>query len=184
MELKAERMLAADRATAWAALNDTEVLKACVPGCESITPSGEQQYEILMTAAIGPVKARFKGRMTLADIDAPNSYTLKFDGQGGAAGFAKGEARVALVELAPRQTRLDYTVNVHVGGKLAQIGSRLIDAASGAMADKFFEAFGAQLAARAATEAAAQVPGAAPPPAGLGLWSLIKAMLGRLFGRR
>jgi hypothetical protein len=183
MELKGERVLAADREAAWNALNDVEILKLCVPGCESIAPTGENQYEVAMTAAIGPVKSRFKGKMQLADIDAPRAYTLKFDGSGGAAGFARGEAKVELAEVSARETKLVYVANAQVGGKLAQVGSRLIDAASGAMADKFFEAFAAQLAARAAPVIAGAPPPAVPPQATIGFWSLLKAFLKRLFGR-
>jgi len=184
LELKGERLLAADRATAWAALNDTEMLKNCVPGCESITVTGENQFEIAMTAAVGPVKARFKGKMALADIDAPNAYTMKFDASGGQTGFVRGEARVTLAEESPRQTRLTYVANAHVGGKLAQVGSRLIDAAAGATADKFFEVFGAQLAARAAPTAGAGAAPAQPvAPAKIGFFSLLLAFLKRLFGR-
>src|SRR5258706_16467289 len=101
MELKGERLLPADRATAWAALNDVEVLKLCIPGCESIVATGNAQYEIALMAAIGPVKARFKGKMEMADIDAPNGYTLKFEGSGGQAGFSRGEARGALAVVDP-----------------------------------------------------------------------------------
>ncbi|MCS7100851.1 MAG: carbon monoxide dehydrogenase subunit G [Burkholderiaceae bacterium] len=182
MQLRGERLLAADRATAWAALNDVEVLKLCVPGCESMTQVAPDEYEIALQAAIGPVKARFKGRMKLADVDAPRGYTLKFDGAGGPAGFARGEARVELAEVGPRQTRLTYAAEAQVGGKLAQVGSRLIDAASGAMADKFFEAFAQQLAARAAPAPAGAAPAPAPA-AGFGLLALLKAFLRRLFGR-
>ncbi len=184
MELKGERRLAADRATSWAALNDVEVLKACVPGCESITATGENAFDIAMTAAIGPVKSRFKGKLALADVDAPNAYTMKFDSSGGAAGFARGEARVSLAEIDAQQTQLTYVVNVQVGGKLAQVGSRLIDAAAGAMADKFFEAFGAHLRARAepASTAAAE-SASAPAAASIGFWSLLMAFIKRLFGR-
>jgi len=182
MELKGERMLAADRDTAWKALNDVEVLKLCVPGCESITPTAENQYEVVMTAAIGPVKARFKGKMQLADIQPPRAYTLKFDGSGGAAGFARGEARVELAEVSAHETKLAYVANAQVGGKLAQVGSRLIDAASGAMADKFFEAFAARLVARTSPLIDdAQLP-PVPSQATIGFWSLLKAFLKRLFG--
>jgi carbon monoxide dehydrogenase subunit G len=185
MELKGERLLAADRATAWAALNDTEMLRGCIPGCEHINATGENQFEIAMTAAVGPVKARFKGKMELADIDAPNAYTMKFDASGGPTGFARGEARVTLVEESPRQTKLAYVANAHVGGKLAQVGSRLIDAAAGATADKFFEAFGAQLAARGLPPAeAGAAPEASAAPARIGFFSLLLAFLKRLFGRR
>jgi len=177
MELKGERTLPADQATAWAALTDVELLKSCIPGCESIGALDANRYELVMTAAIGPVKSRFKGTLEMADIDAPHRYTLKFDGSGGAAGFARGQARVELVPLGPSQTRLSYVAQAQVGGKLAQVGSRLIDAAAGATADRFFETFGAQLAARAGVEAAA-------PVAGAGLWALIVAFVRRLFGRR
>jgi uncharacterized protein len=184
MELKGERTLPSDQATAWSALTDVEVLKGCIPGCESIAALDANRYEIAMTAAIGPVKSRFKGTLEMADIDAPNRYTLKFDGSGGAAGFARGEARVELAPLAAQQTRLSYVANAHVGGRLAQVGSRLIDAAAGATADKFFEAFGAHLAARAAPAGAAPGEVGPPPAAGFSLWSLFVAFLRRLFGGR
>jgi carbon monoxide dehydrogenase subunit G len=160
------------------------MLRQCVPGCESITATSENQFDIAMTAAVGPVKARFKGKLSLVDVDAPNAYTMKFDASGGQAGFARGESRVTLSDVSAQQTRLSYAVSAQVGGKLAQVGSRLIDAAAGATADKFFEAFGAALAARAAPAA---VPGAAPapaPPTRIGFWSLLIAFLKRLFGRR
>jgi hypothetical protein len=181
MELKGERTLPSDQNTAWAALTDVEVLKNCIPGCETFTALDGNRYEMAMTAAIGPVKSRFKGTLDMADIEAPNHYTLKFDGSGGAAGFARGEARVELQAISATETRLSYAANAHVGGKLAQVGSRLIDAAAGATADKFFEAFSAQLAARAAAAGAA-APLKAPPPAGFSLWSLFLAFLKRLFG--
>ena len=179
MELKGERLLPADRDTAWAALTDVEVLKVCIPGCESITATEANTYEIALTAAIGPVKSRFKGRLAMTEIDAPNGYTLAFDGSGGAAGFARGTARVSLAQTAPRETRLTYVAEAQVGGKLAQVGSRLIDAAAGAMSEKFFEAFGAQVAARAG----APGQGAAAPAAAPSFWSLLLAVLRKLFGR-
>jgi hypothetical protein len=183
MELRGERQLPADRATAWAALNDIDILKRCVPGCEEIVPLGDNRFETTLNTAIGPVRAKFKGKLELADIDAPNAYTLKFEGSSSNAGFARGEARVALSEASARETKLAYVANAHVGGKLAQIGSRLVDAAAGAMADKFFEAFGAQLAARAVPSAAGAAAPAAAPPAQFGFWSLLIAFLKRLFGR-
>lgn len=179
MELKGERTLPADRDIAWAALTDVEVLKLCVPGCESITATDLNTYEIVLTAAIGPVKSRFRGRLAMTDIDAPNAYTLAFDGSGGAAGFARGTARVTLQEKSSHETLLTYVAEAQVGGKLAQVGSRLIDAAAGATADKFFEAFSAQVAAHALP--AAEKPAAVAAPS---FWSLLVAMLKRLFGRR
>jgi len=130
--------------TAWDALNDPAVLQRCIPGCESITAAGDHAYEVAMTAAVGPVKARFKGRMELTDIAPPRSYTLHFDGQGGAAGFGKGNAQVELLPEGPTVTRLSYTANAQVGGKLAQIGSRLIDGAARKLADEFFQRFAAE----------------------------------------
>jgi len=140
MEMKGSRVVPADVATTWRALNDPEVLRECIPGCESIDRVSDTEYRVLMTARVGPVSAKFSGRLTLADIAAPRSYTLKFEGQGGAAGFANGSAKV---ELSPVEggTRIDYAVNAQVGGKLAQIGSRLIDGAAKKMADEFFAKF-------------------------------------------
>ena len=186
MELKGERTLPADQTTAWAALTDVELLKLCIPGCESITAvEGGNRYEILMVAAVGPVKSKFKGTLEMADIVAPESYTLKFDGSGGAAGFARGQAQVRLVPQGAQQTQLAYVANAQVGGRLAQVGSRLIDAAAGATADKFFEAFGEQLAARQRIAGAPQAASSSSPPAAsFGVWSLLKAFFKRLFGGR
>lgn len=140
MEMNQSQRLPVPQQVAWEALNDTELLKQCIPGCESIEPDGENAYALALTAAVGPVRARFKGRMALEDIQAPDSYTIRFDGQGGAAGFGKGTARVRL-EPDGDETVLSYTVDAHVGGKLAQIGSRLVDAAARKMADTFFTRF-------------------------------------------
>jgi uncharacterized protein len=182
MELKGERQLAADRATCWALLNDSEVLKACVPGCESMQPSGDGSYDVVMNAAIGPVKARFKGKLSVTDIEAPVRYRLLFDGQSGQAGFARGEAKVELQEVSAKQTKLVYVAASQVGGRLAQIGSRLIDAAAGATADKFFEAFAAQLAARTASGGSA-APAARPAPARTGLWPWLRSFIRHFFAR-
>jgi uncharacterized protein len=135
-----EQLIAAPQAEVWKALNDPEILKACVPGCESITLVNENEYHVLMTAKIGPVSAKFRGRLSLSEIKPPNSYSLFFEGQGGAAGFAKGAAQVKLSG-EKDQTRLSYDVKANVGGKLAQIGSRLIDAAAKKVADDFFGNF-------------------------------------------
>lgn len=128
------------RDIAWAALNDPELLRQCIPGCESIEPDGDNAWQLALTAAVGPVKARFKGRMALQDIQTPESYTIAFDGQGGAAGFGKGVARVSLAPDGDA-TLLTYVVQAQVGGKIAQIGSRLVDAAARKMADTFFVRF-------------------------------------------
>jgi len=173
MEMKGSRVVPADVDTTWRALNDPEVLRECIPGCESIDRVSDTEYRVLMTARVGPVSAKFSGRLTLADIAAPRSYTLKFEGQGGAAGFANGSAKV---ELSPVEggTRIDYAVNAQVGGKLAQIGSRLIDGAAAKVADDFFARFVARAGGGppATTEAAA-----APPPE---LTSALRTMRTRL----
>jgi carbon monoxide dehydrogenase subunit G len=184
MELKGERQLPVDRAAVWAMLNDTEVLKSCVPGCESMIASGEHVYDVVMNASIGPVKARFKGRMSLLDIDPPNGYRLTFDGQSSQAGFARGEAKIELSELSPQLTQLAYTATAQIGGRLAQIGARLIDAAAAATADKFFEALAAQIAARTtgSGEHGVSLPGAAP--ARTGFWRWLASFFRHLLARR
>jgi len=140
MEMTGEQQIALPQEATWRALNDTAVLKDCIPGCESITQVGDNEYEVVLTAKVGPVSAKFKGKMTVKDADPPRAYTLAFEGQGGVAGFAKGEASVAL---APEGdgTKLSYTAKATVGGKLAQVGARLIDGVARQLAGKFFEAF-------------------------------------------
>jgi carbon monoxide dehydrogenase subunit G len=144
MELTQTHLLPVPLQTAWDALNDPAVLQRCIPGCESITAAGDNAYDVAMTAAVGPVKARFKGRMELTDIVPPTSYRLNVDGQGGAAGFGKGTAQVQLAPEGPTVTRLSYTAHAQVGGKLAQIGSRLVDGAARKLADEFFQRFAAE----------------------------------------
>lgn len=184
MELKGERALPVDRATAWAALNDVDILKAAVPGCESITPTGPDAYDVRVSAAIGPVKTRFTGTLRLVDVQQPASYTLRFEMQGGGAGFSRGEARVRLEARDAQSTTMSYVVNASIGGKLAQIGSRLVDAAAATMADKFFANFAAELAARhpaphAADRAAQATAIIARPP---GVLAMVWQFLKRLFG--
>ena len=145
MELTESYTLPVPQQRAWEALNDTEILRASIPGCESIEADGENAYALSMSASVGPVKARFKGRMRLTDIDAPNTYTIVFEGQGGAAGFGKGNARVTLEPESDATTKLSYTASAQVGGKLAQIGSRLVDGAARKIAGEFFKRFGQQL---------------------------------------
>ena len=137
MEMSGSRDVPASVEATWNALNDPEVLKACIAGCESIDKVSDNEYQVAMTARVGPVSAKFSGRIMLSDIVAPKSYTIKFEGQGGAAGFASGEAQV---ELSPAGsgTRIDYKAKAQVGGKLAQIGSRLVDGAAAKVADDFF----------------------------------------------
>ena len=147
MEMSGEQKLPVSQETTWQALNDLEVLKACIPGCESIVPSGENQFDVALTAKVGPVSAKFKGKLTLANLVPPQSYDLAFEGQGGVAGFAKGGAHVTLEPL-DAGTRLAYAVKASVGGKLAQIGSRLIDGAAKKLAEQFFTAFNKHLSER------------------------------------
>ena len=145
MEMKGEQLIPAPQQVVWDALNDPGVLKACVPGCESIEKSGDNEYQVLMVARVGPVSAKFKGKLTLSDINPPSSYSISFEGQGGAAGFAKGSAQVRLSSEGAH-TKLSYEVKANVGGKLAQIGSRLVDAAAKKVADDFFRNFNEKVA--------------------------------------
>lgn len=140
MEMSGEQRIPLPQQRVWEALNDPEILKACIPGCESIDRVSDNEYKVAMTAAIGPVKAKFSGKLVLADMNPPNSYSLAFEGSGGAAGFGKGSAQV---KLAPEGsgTLLTYKATASVGGKLAQIGSRLIDGVAKKMADDFFARF-------------------------------------------
>ena len=146
MELTGERLIPASRPDTWAALNDPAVLKACIAGCESLDSTGPDAFAAVVALRVGPVSARFKGNLQMTQIAAPVSYTINFDGQGGVAGFGKGSADVALAE-DQAQTRLKYAARAQVGGKMAQVGSRLIDAAAGKIAEDFFKAFEAHLLA-------------------------------------
>ena len=140
MEMNAEQHIPAPRETVWAALNDTEILKAAMPGCEEFEAVGEHAFVAKITAKVGPVKAKFKFNVSLTDVDPPNGYTINGEGQGGVAGFAKGGASVSLTE-EEGGTLLRYSVKANVGGKLAQLGARLIDGTARKMADEFFGNF-------------------------------------------
>ncbi|WP_207002012.1 CoxG family protein [Trinickia mobilis] len=150
MELTESYTLPVPQRRTWEALNDTTILKASIPGCENIEADGENAYSLSMSASVGPVKARFKGRMLLTDIDAPHTYTIVFEGQGGAAGFGKGSARVTLEPEGNEATKLSYTAQAQIGGKLAQIGSRLVDGAARKIAGEFFKRFSEQVTSDAA----------------------------------
>ena len=167
MELSNTRVVPAAPQTVWNALNDPAVLKECLPGCETFERGADGAYTVVMAARVGPVSARFTGRMTMSDIDAPRSYTLHFEGQGGAAGFARGPAHVALAPEGEQHTSMTYTAKAQVGGKLAQIGSRLVDGAAAKMTDDFFSRFVERVAGPAPAVAAA-APEAVPlaPPGG------------------
>ncbi|MFV0333692.1 MAG: CoxG family protein [Tropicimonas sp.] len=140
MEMTGEHRIAASRQEVWAALNDPEVLKACIPGCEELDRIDETTLTAEVVQKIGPVKARFKGEVELTNVVAPESYTIQGEGKGGVAGFAKGAADVTLTEDGA-ETVLAYSVHAQVGGKLAQLGNRLINSTSKKLAEKFFESF-------------------------------------------
>ena len=194
MELQGERLIPASVDATWAALNDPETLKACIAGCESLERSGDDAFTAVVALKVGPVSARFKGNLQMTNIQAPNGYTINFDGQGGVAGFGKGSADVALTPDGAN-TLLKYNARATVGGKMAQVGARLIDAAAGKITEDFFKAFEAQLqpaaapqaansavdsAAGSTTESTAVAPVAREPAAGSGIktvWWLIGAVV-------
>lgn len=157
MEMKGERQIPVNQSVVWKALNDPEVLRASVPGCESLEEKGNDEYQATILAAVGPVRARFQGNMAIVESNPPTSYKLRFEGQGGAAGFANGEASVHL-EPDGDQTILNYVTEARIGGKLAQIGSRMIEGTARKMADEFFDNFINQLTS---PEPAHQKPSAA-----------------------
>ena len=140
MDMQGSRQLAITQQQAWDALNDPAVLKVCIPGCDKVEATAENQYTIAMALKIGPVSAKFAGKIALSDINPPASYKLLFEGQGGVAGFGKGSAAVRLAPNADG-CALDYTVQALVGGKIAQLGQRLIDGAAKSMAEDFFKRF-------------------------------------------
>src|SRR5690349_225080 len=165
MEMTGEQLIALPQQRVWEALNDPEVLKACIPGCESIDKVSDTEYAVAMVAAVGPVKAKFNGKLKLADLNPPSSYSIAFEGSGGAAGFGKGGAHVELVPEGD-STRLRFNANASVGGRLAQVGSRLIDGVAKKMADDFFARFNATVApaAPAASAASADADDLTVPP--------------------
>jgi len=162
MEMKGESRIEASRDRVWEALNDPEVLKASIPGCEELEKTDDGGFTAKVRAKVGPVSARFGGKVTLSDIDAPNGYRISGEGTGGAAGFAKGGADVKLEADGDQATILRYDVQATVGGKLAQIGSRLIDGTARKMADQFFASFKAQV--EGAGDPAAHAPPVATSP--------------------
>jgi len=143
MKMSGEHVVPASREAVWEALNDAEVLKDCIPGCQDVTKISDTEMQATVIAKVGPVKAKFKGKIKLSDLDPPNSYTISGEGSGGVAGFAKGGARVVLSEVTGG-TSLSYDVEAQIGGKLAQIGQRLIDGTAKKMANEFFSNFAAR----------------------------------------
>ena len=145
MTMTGEYQLAATRETVWVALNDAEVLKRCIPGCEDLNKVSDTEFQAVATQKIGPVKARFKGKVNLTDLDPPNGYRIVGEGDGGIAGFAKGGATVALAD-KDGGTLLTYNVEAQIGGKLAQLGQRLVNGAAKKVADDFFQKFANEFA--------------------------------------
>lgn len=166
MELVGDRLIPASIERTWEALNDPEVLRRSMPGCESLERTGDDAFTALLALRVGPVNARFKGNLRLSDVAPAAGYKLQFDGQGGVAGFGKGSAQVQLAPEGANQTRLRYTAQAQVGGKIAQVGSRLVDATAAKLAEDFFKRFEAILAeerAQAAPATPAAVAERAPP---------------------
>ncbi len=162
MEIKGEYKIAAPREKVFAALNDQAVLQACIPGCESLEKTSDTEMKAKVRMRIGPVSASFSGKVTLSDIDPPNGYRISGEGQGGAAGFAKGGAVVTLREDAG-DTVLNYNVDAQVGGKIAQVGARLIDGTAKKLADEFFSKFATMVGGPPPAAAVAGTPSDAPP---------------------
>lgn len=191
MEMTGERRLPASRDRVWQALNDPLVLREAIPGCESLEKLSDTELKATAAVKIGPITARFTGRVHFTDIDPPNAYRITGEGQGGVAGFAKGSATVRLAEDGTI-TVLTYEARAQVGGKMAQFGARLIDATARQFADAFFTRFADLVAAPEAGEAAAKLPGLLPPePLGipLAVWGVVLlgpllVALGLLFAGR
>ena len=158
-----EATLPAARPQVWALLNDPDVLKACIPGCESLEKTGDKGFAAVAKVKIGPVSATFKGKVELSDIVPEVGYRISGEGEGGVAGFAKGGAKVSLADADGGGTLLRYDVEAHVGGKIAQLGSRLIDGVAKSMADKFFANFAEAARAGAPAEAMLRPSAAAQP---------------------
>ncbi len=161
MEMNGEQKIPASREVVWAALNDPDILAACIPGCQELTKSSDTDMTAVAVIKVGPVSAKFRGAVTLSDLDPPNGYKITGEGQGGVAGFAKGQAAVRLTE-QDGETLLAYQVSADIGGKLAQLGGRLIDATARKMSDAFFKKFSEEIQQRAAGNSAATAAVAAP----------------------
>lgn len=168
MQMNDSQRIPAPRDKVWAALNDPDVLKACIPGCQSLEVTGPNEMTATVVFKVGPVKATFSGKVTLSDLDPPNSYRISGEGSGGVAGFAKGGALVRLESESAEVTVLRYEVDAQIGGKLAQLGTRLIDSTSKKVAGEFFASF------------ATVVGGPAEPPAQADTGA--RGWLGRLTG--
>jgi carbon monoxide dehydrogenase subunit G len=181
MDLAGERLIPADLQRTWDALNDPDTLKACIAGCETLERTGDHSFRSVMAVKVGPVSARFNGKLDLTDVQPPRAYTMSFEGQGGAAGFGRGTSRVTL-EPEGDSTRLRYTASAQVGGKMAQIGSRLVDAAARKMTEDFFTAFEERLrstapAGTAVVEAVVEAAPAAAAGAARTVWWIVAGIV-------
>ncbi|MFM7342142.1 MAG: SRPBCC family protein [Betaproteobacteria bacterium] len=180
MEMQATRLLGVTQQQAWLALNDPQVLKLCIPGCDKVEATADSEFDIGMALRIGPVSARFKGHISLSDIVPPSSYRISFEGQGGPAGFGKGQAQVQLAPVGS-VCELSYSVTASVGGKVAQLGQRLIDGVARSLAEDFFRRFDEEMQRRHGDTVDAATPatgtGAPALPAVL-LPALVSAGLG------
>ncbi len=167
MDMQGSRPLHVTQQQAWDALNDPEVLKASIPGCDKVERTADDKYAIGMALKIGPVSAKFAGNIALSDVNAPHSYTIGFEGQGGAAGHGKGAAQVSLTpaEDSTPGCLLAYTVNAQVGGKVAQLGQRLVDGAAKSIAESFFKRFEQEMQRRYPAPAEGEGAPAAPDTA-------------------
>ena len=176
MEMTGSQLIPMPQEVVWAGLNDAEILKACVPGCESLQRVSDTEYRAVIVVAIGPTKSKFRGKLLLLDIDAPHSYRVTFEGSGGAAGTANGGAQVSL---APEGagTRLTYVARVHVGGKLAQVGSRLIDGVAKKMVDEFFRRFGTSSAGLQIVHPSERVVRSTASPSSYFKWAIAAAVM-------
>ena len=184
MDMTGERRIPAPRSKVWDALNDPAILKTCIPGCETLDATSPRDLEATAAVRMGPIAARFKGKVHLSEIDEPNGYTISGEGQGGAVGFAKGGARVRLEDEGDLATVLTYEVRAQVGGKMAQLGARLIDSTAKSLADTFFNNLTKELTLQmgpsiersfpsAPSEAVIPVSPAAIPRSAVSLWSMI-----------
>jgi len=188
MQIANQQTLSVSQQQAWDALNNIDVLQEAIPGCESLVETAPQHYEVHIMAAVGPVKARFKGKLRLSDLQPPASYRIDFEGQGGAAGHGKGAASVRLEPTSANTCVLHYEATATVGGKIAQIGQRLVDMAAQKMAGEFFQNFNAALEqlypapvadTPEAPPSAVHTPSAAPQP---GWWNALRRWFARAFG--
>lgn len=182
MQMSDERQIAAPPETVWTALFDPEMLKACVPGCQELTGSAAEGYEAVVVQKVGPVKATFKGTVTVKDVVEGQSCTLSGEGKGGAAGFAKGDAHVRLSPGEDGGTLLSYEVDAKVGGKLAQLGSRIVDGFARRMAGEFFTRFQAEIEGPAPADTPTEAPQADADSPEAGAAPEKKGWVKRVFG--